>query len=598
MVRIRLLFMVLLLIFMLSSPVSALVNYDEGQRMVKGIQLLQDVNDPSAFYYIPQFPRLATNAEGGFEILCLKYTDASGGASGGLFHALVEFTLPPDVVEDLQKELEKKVGGARIVGPVPLMQAVKDGEEGMGSFAIVSAVLSDQKEGGFTRSLITSGKAPLTPGSKAVVAAILNPQGATLLWDSFTGATSDVSVAINAYYEAAVKGYNAKVTAEVSTVYRHFSRVINIQQGYTKRQLRKIVDDLQRTGDLKVEVMDRSKGLNIDAKAMESLLGVVTDKLVELMFNHETGWAKEPQREVAVEANQIQGRQQRGWFSRVFGGAQDTKYFTDDQYVLKKREDIQRNAFSVTLAQSSTIKVPVNTAGNLGGLYQALGNDTRYFRIVNLEDPAFESRTVHFQIDGGYLDAFQQTLNVVSVNFRKRYANQPAMTRALHFTHEDIKAGKTIQSVAFARLGIAGSEWMEYEYQLRWGLRDGPVLPVPARETEWINTRDSVVPLVPPFEKRVLEVDADRAPFKEQGYATAVLDMATRLAGNKKRLESVKLRANDANTTSKISIYHDRGAPVAYQLTWYSPKATVKQDLKLLEGDYLFIVPPPIPADN
>ena len=52
------------------------------------------------------------------------------------------------------------------------------------------------------------------------------------------------------------------------------------------------------------------------------------------------------------------------------------------------------------LAKSSTIKVPVDTAGNLGGLYTALKNDPRYFRIVDLDDPAFEFRPVHFQVDG------------------------------------------------------------------------------------------------------------------------------------------------------------------------------------------------------
>ena len=86
------------------------------------------------------------------------------------------------------------------------------------------------------------------PGSKAVVAALLTQQGATLLWDSMSGPTSDVSVAIHAYYEAAVKAYNAKVTAKMETVYTHFSRISNQQQDYTRRQLRNVVDDLQRTG--------------------------------------------------------------------------------------------------------------------------------------------------------------------------------------------------------------------------------------------------------------------------------------------------------------------------------------------------------------
>ena len=79
-----------------AAPVNALVNYDTGQRMIDGVQLLQSASDPLAYYYVPQFPRLATKPDGTLEFLCLKYVDAAGGTSGGLFHALVEFTLPQE----------------------------------------------------------------------------------------------------------------------------------------------------------------------------------------------------------------------------------------------------------------------------------------------------------------------------------------------------------------------------------------------------------------------------------------------------------------------------------------------------------------------
>ena len=583
--------------FLLAAlPAAALVNYDQGQRTIHGVQLLQDYNDPKAYYYVPQYPRLATKDDGSLEILCLKYVDSAGGTSGGLLHALVEFSLPADVVADLEVELKKQVAGARIVGPVPLTQAVQDGEDGMGSFEVVSAILGDRGEGGFTRQLITSGKAPLTPGSKAVVAALLNQKGATLLWDSLTGPTSDVSVAIHASYEAAVQGYNARVSAEMSTVYTHFSRVANFQKDYTKRELRKIIDDLQRDGTLKVEVLDRTQGLGIKAGDMDGILQVVTDKLTELMFDHTNGWAADPQRETAVEANQIQGRQDRGWFARTFLGADDTKYYTDDQYVLKDRKDIRQNSFSLILSKSSTIKVPVDTAGNLGGLYQALKQDDRYFRIVNLDDPAFEFRTVHFQVDGGYLDSFADTVNFVAVNVRKSYGDRPAFTRSIQFTGADIKAGKTIQEVAFPRLGETAKNWTDYEYQVRWSVRDRPTLAVPAREDQWIRSSDAAVSLVPPFERRVVELDADRSLFTERGLSNAVVEFATVLAGRPRIASRAVLRAADAESVSRVSIYGDRGEPVAIRVSWNAPDRKVVGPLEPLDSDYVYLTPPVRPA--
>lgn len=583
--------LVLLFVCMWSAAPQALVNYDSGQRIIDGVQLLQSATVASDYFYVPQFPRLATRADGSFEFVCLKYVGGSAASNGGLFHALVEFTLPADVIEALEKKLKQQVPNGRIVGPVPLMQALDNGQDGVGSFQLVSAVLADKTKGGFATTVVTSGRAPLMPGSKAVVAALLTDQGATLLWDSLNGPTSDVSVAIHAYYEAAVKAYNAKVTATMDTVYTHFSRVANQQQEFTRRQLRNVVDDLQRTGDLKIEVLDRSAGLGIKTDDMAGILQVVTDKLVELMFDHKSGWSADPQREAAIEANQIKGRQERGFFSSIFGGAQDTKYFTDDQYVLKRRTDITRNSFTLTLGRSTTIKVPVDTAGNLGGLYAALKADPRYFRIVDLNDPAFELRPVHFQIDGDYVDSFQDSLNFVSVNVRKAYPDRPAFSKALTFTHADIKGGKTIQDIAFPRLGAQGTDWTNFEYQVRWSVRDGATISVPPADT-WMAGHDTAIALTPPFEKRVVAIDADRTQFAGKGIATAVIQIGTLLGGKPRLQQKAILRAGDADSTNSVSVYRDRGSDTIVRVTWHGKNGTTETTTEILESAYLYLTPP------
>lgn len=579
----------------------AVVQYDRGRELIEGVQLLQDNADPLAYYYLPQVPRLSTRPDGTPEFLCMKYVSPDPKRSGGLFHAVVEFTLPPELVTRLEEKLQDKYPAARLVGPVPLMQAEDKGEDAVGSFQVVSGVLSATGEGGFTRSVITSGKAPVTPGSKAVVAALLTAEGATLLWSSLTGPTSDVSVAIHAYYEAAVQAYNARVTADVSTVYEHLSKLSNYQKNYTRRQLRDIMDNLQRDGTLKVEVFDRSAGLGIKTEDMTGILDVVTAKLTDLMFDHETGWAKDPEREAAVEANQIPGRQQRSWFSRTFGKTEDTKYYSDDQYVLKKRQDIRRNTFSLMLDKSTTIKVPVDTAGNLSGLYAQMGTDPRFFRVVNLADTAFEFRTVHFQVDGAFVDAFRDTINFVSVNFRKKYPAQPDFTASLTFTHSDITAGRTMQEISFPRLGVQSADWLQYEYQVRWSLRNNATLSVPRKEDQWISSGDPAVSLTPPIVKRVVEIDADRKLLRDNGVASSVVDFATILLGRPQMQRRAILRATDADAVTTLALYGDPDEPVAYRVTWYSPRATDAGKLQILDSDYLYLSPPnmnPPPAET
>jgi hypothetical protein len=67
---------------------------------------------------------------------------------------------------------------------------------------------------------------------------------------------------------------------------------------------------------------------------MQGILQLVTDKLTRLMFNDSTGWSKEPPRETAVEKGQVQGRQERGFLSRLFKGTGNQSYVSDDQWVL------------------------------------------------------------------------------------------------------------------------------------------------------------------------------------------------------------------------------------------------------------------------
>jgi hypothetical protein len=577
----------------MSMSVQALVRLDEGRLMVRGIQLLQDYSDPKSYYYVPTYPRVAVNDDGTLSFLCLKYVDPAGKTGGGLFHALIELSLPAEEIAEVEKELKVIAPGAKIVGPVPLMQAEpEEGEDAPGSFEVVSAIFSDKGENGFTRNVITSGKAPITPGSRAALAAILNQQGATLLWDSLSGPTSDVSVAINAYYEAAVMGFDARITADVSTVYKHFSQLYNKQHDYTRRQLRDICDELHRNGTIKVEVLDRTKALDLKAGDMQTIVDTVTNKIIEVMFDSKTGFSADPPREAAVEQGQIKGRQEKGWLAKLFTGTGDQKYYTDDQYVMKNREDIRQNSFSIVLTKNSTVKVPVNTAGNIRGLYDTFKEDPRYFRIVNLGDPAFEFRSVYFQVDGEYAGSFQDAINFVAVNFRKKFPDKPEFTNTLRFSYENVKDGKLVQDVSYPRLGGQDSSWLDYEYRIMWSVHDRDTVSIPSDPEKWLPANDPAISLVPPLDKTTVEIDADRGVFNDQGVASANVVFTYPLLGQPKRTR-VTLRAKDTESTSHVVLYKDEGSKMKAKVTWYFKNGVqLPIDLGETSETYFMLVPP------
>lgn len=586
-------FGLLLLSLVCFFRLSGQVNYDEGRLEVLGVQLLQDHQDPSKYYYLPQFPSLAFNINNEPELLFMKYVGATADQSGGIFHALVTFTLSTELLEQLQAALEEKVAGAKVMGPVPLLPPTGGGEDGAAEFQVVSSILSNTgTDGAFTRSIVSSGHAPLLPGSKSAIAANLSPEGATLLWNSFTGPTSDVSVSLNACYEAWVRAYNATVQADMDVVYEHMSKVFNSQEGYTKRQLRKVTDELHRNGVLKVDVADRTAGLGIKAGELEGILNVVTDKLVEVMFNTETGWSKAPPREAAVEKGQLKGRQERGWITKLFKGSGDQPYMTDNQYVLKKRSDIQTNHFYLNLSKSTTMKFPVFCAGNLGGFYQQYGEDPKFFRVVDLNDPDFQRREVYFQIDGEYLDAFKTHINFVTVDFLQENPGAEATTASLVFSYPEIAGGKYMQQLSYPRLGRTDASWLNYKYRLNWSVRgkDKAVV-VPEREGEWMEASAPMVSLKPPFSKKIVEIDVDRGMLQENGVSAVLVEFASTFMGEPVKIGRTRLSASDAGEPVSISLYFDPGEPIYYKVSWISSSGQLKDPLKKLEEDYLYLIP-------
>jgi hypothetical protein len=590
-----------------ATPVNALVNHDEGRLEVGGIQLLQNANNPKEYYYLPPAPyissKLVLNEAGEeeeiFDFLFMQYVGGPDGASsGGIIHALIEFNLPQESVEELEILLQNERPGAIIIGQVPLLPVVSEGADGngsnMGSFEIKSATLSGNGAS-LNDKVVTSGVAPVMPGSKAVMAAKLDQTEAVLLSASFEGPTSDLSIAIHAYYQAKVSAFNARVSADMETVYTHKSLLNNQQGGFTRRQLRKIVDELHQDGSIKVEVFDQSQGLGVDTGEVEKILNVVTNKLTEVMFDSSTGWSAVPEYETAVEKGQISGRQKRGFMGKLFKGSGNKKYKSDNQYTVKRREDIRQQHFEMILNKETTIKVPFDTAGNLGGLYALLGQDERYFRVVNMADDVRPTtlQQVNFQIDGNYVDAFKDQINFVSVRLRKTYPDGSAQSNDLLFSHDKVSEGETMQSISFPRGGDKSANWRDFDYQVRWSIRGQETITQPEQEGEWHHSSDSTVSLNPPFQKRVIKAEVDRELLRKNDIANVVVLFGATLFGDPVASDSVVLRKSDGEAVQQIVLFHDAGTPIVKRAVWNTNDGEIREKVEIVDGDYLYLIPPP-----
>ena len=572
-----------LLILFLAEPAWGLVNYESGQMELNGVLLLQDASDANVYYYLPPAPRVSERTDGGLELSLVKFVDPKGDTSGGLMHMLITFTLPEDELNDLKEALKKENSKARLAGPVPLRQ------EDEGSFTIISGSLSDK---GFTNSLISSGRAPVTPGSKAAVAATLTANGATLLWESLTKPTSDVSIALRTYYEATLPSFQAKISANVSTVYEHFSKVKNVQENYTKRQVRDIMDELVRDGVVNVEIFDRLPEDSAN-KAMQSLVDLTATKLTEIIFDQQTGFTAIPEKEKAVESGQIKGRQKKGWLAQLFTSSGNQKYYTDNQYVLKKRSDINRAMFNINLTRRAVVKVPVDTAGNISGLYKEFKDNQDMFRVVNLSDPAFQKRDLFFRIDGDFTDVFEDIMNFAGVSVLKKYKDHEDATGELIFTREDIREGRFSKSWTYARLGQKDESWLNYGYRTTWSIKGQHQIKNPESPDEWNESSDPIITIAPPLARMDLELDADRFLFEDKGIRSATLEVKYSVFNKEVSKRLAVMRVTDAESVSQNVLFHDPGKDVFYRINWYLSKGEqIKGDWQKLDETYLVLVPP------
>jgi len=577
-----------LLAYMTIWSALAQVHYDKGRLTIDQTQLLQDYNDSLVYYYVPRYPRLAINQDGDYELLCIKYVGEQEENSGGLFHALFEFRMEDEDLKKLEKKLGSRVKGARIEGPIRLLETMKEGEPALGSFRIISSVLSDTLSSNpFTQNLITSGRAPFTAGSKAALAAKLNPEGSTLLWETFNGPTSDVSVAVSGYYEAIAKAYNVVVTAEMDQVYEHFSEVSKTETLFTHDEVSKAIDSLYTNGTIKIEALDRTRGLGVKSE-LKNILQIVTDKLINLMFDTETGWSALPEKEEPIGAVDKTGTKVLSGFA--FGPA--SMFIPDIQHIVKERKDIKARRFRLDLSESTSIRVPFNTAGNLGGIHERFQSDPKYFRVIDLASSDYEKSEVIFQLDGDFVESFDHLVNFVTVNFRKTYGDdRDDFTRQLYFNAEDIAKGKFYKSVAFPRLGIASDDWQEYEYQISWSIRGEATST--GKSDVWHKAREKAVVISPPFKKAEIAIDFDKQLFEQHNIVSVAVDFAAEFLGETRMVKSVILRAKDDESGNVAAVFHDYGGKVRYRTVWYAQNGEkIKLPHQPMDHGYLFLTPP------
>lgn len=495
----------------------ASMHYDGRQTVAlqdgTNVVCLKALGTPNGYYYLPANLRIAQGPDGTPQFLLMKFTtdqaEAKGGISGAVLHFLMEFGLTDAQQQEVETKLRKADPQAKLLGAAPVTQ---DGDAG--SFQITSATLSDTS---LTKSLITGGKAPLLPGQRVATAARLTANGAQLLAASLDKSRSitDVSLSCNLAYHTMVQGVKATMHFRGERLKREIDNLTveykDTKKGfwfwskhdYTYNEARQLFKFLEEKGIVEAKIETRVDS-EVATKIMESFLQMFINSLSQAQsVSPEDAIREGPEKvdDSDPKAPQVKGR---------------TYNLTRHRFTEIKHVKDMTWSFTAGVPVRETIQL----TGNLGSWYGQVRNNPKCVVSVNLSDPFFTHRDVLFVLDLEAKEIFDEAVNYVTVNVRKRRSSGQPFQDSLTLDANRVKQQGVSASITYARGDDKDPDL--YEYQAQWSLKGGNLFP---REPGWEKGSWEGVTLTPPIRPLTLEVQCDPEELKAKGIVRATVQV-------------------------------------------------------------------------
>ncbi len=463
------------------------------------------------YYYLPTQVKLAKSPQTQVpEFLFLKYVteerEDQGGVSGALLHFLMQLAFSPGQLIELQNKLDQKISGAKVKGAVDLFASPE-----ANSFYITSATVN--KEGGMAKSVATSGKAPLQQGGRVAVAANLNKHGAQLIAATFENMNtiSDISVTLLYKYYLKVNGLKGKIIID----YEKMAKVIKedkVKAEYRRVESKNSVQESQSWSELH-SVYDKMVEKNaIIIQLDQGIPSALGDKLTEMFFQLFIDKLATPATDKPAAAPPTE--QEKAYLpgkNSAYGYYLNVKKI--EESIRKKKEVIQMN-------YNFMLPMELAVTENIKSWYNSVRDNKNCVSSVNLNDPFFKHLDIRFVLDLEAKEMFDQEVNYVTVNVRKKRTSGNDFRDRLTFDKKFV-TDKGITGLMTYAAGEDKNPDM-YQYMAQWSLRGGNVYPA---EPQWEKGQLEAVTLKPPVTPRVIEFEADLDKLKEGNISRVTLQI-------------------------------------------------------------------------
>ncbi len=468
-----------------------------------GVTLFRSRTDAHAWYYLPDEPRIAEKENGEPEFSLVKYTSPAeavgegtdgitAARGGGVLHLLARYGVTKDrlaaALEVLREDDERE--DDRIVGPIQYRS---------GTFALVSSVADPA--GGMARRVSGTGKAPLLEGGKAAVSVALTPQGSSFLWKSFDMATPDVSLAFSLEMEGYRIPYEADLVVDWDRIFSHEALDVQAKIYIVGAEVEMVVDDLFTSGAVKIDV--KGESANLDS-ILESAHAKITDLLFDPSPPPEAGAEHRDGGDLGNVVDRILGRSGRSSRINLFAGYEMTR---------KRRSGTGR----ISMRQQKAERLFILLTGNIGPVATKWGGNPRFFKAVNLEDPAFRQREVVFSFDGDAGD-FSQVVNHLVVQVKKAHGDGTVTMREAALDPARLQRDGNNVVFAYPNAGDADLEtWLDFEWRAVWSFRGAR-----SHDTGWQDTDAFAIALRPPYQVHTVLFDGEPDLLQRAGVRSVL----------------------------------------------------------------------------
>ncbi|MEM1119285.1 MAG: hypothetical protein AAGJ18_02485 [Bacteroidota bacterium] len=549
------------------------------------------------YYYLPTNLRLAKKKDGTPQFLFVKYTTDEKGSDvqGALMHFLMEWGLTPAQESELQQRILKKLGqlkninprysevkAPKVVGPATLKSDV-EGE----TFRIVSGTLNNNK---FTPSFSTSGKAPLLPGAKIAVAALMDKNGGQLLAATFekNRSITDVSVNLRFQYELLTPAVDGIITVD-------WEKIGHLYQEFTRNYKHSDKDDdtLPVSNSLKDDI--------ITDEEKDSLMSYLEEnKAVTILLDN-----FKPDHPVAQEVTQsfmeyfVSSVAEKQYQEPEDGGNMESIRPADPY---QPPEDLYEYNFSSTKIENKIrkgtetynlkLRIPtvheMTITENLASWYDGVKHNKKCVSFVNLNDEFYTHREIHMILDAEAENMFKEgVINSVSVSVRKKRSKGADFQDDMTIKRTSLADGLD-QSLTYAR----GEDKKPdvYEYRTVWNLQ-GDTYPANPR---WQKGDWKGVALNAPVVPRTIEFEGDLEQMKEMGVRRATLQVRYQQFG--REIETnIPLTVSKGQPLMEKTIYTDRATQgyVSRLILTHQREGKLAMDWESkINDDYVFAIIP------